>query len=284
MARWRSVGLVQGALSWMAGNDALELTHPFDRIKPDLLDETLIRRWIDRLKLDPDALAVADAEPAEAYPGTAMIITGNKFSAARFDNHVEVGGKPAFVVEASLNRLFVITDATCGSGPITVTVGADTVSAPHDFLAKPWPGPGSVGSGPAVLLLRSRTSGLRAGRQSAARRGRTGIHPADRHGPSARDPGQSNGSGAAGSGRGADDRRQHLRQRAHVLRPGQLRHARRAGRRHRLHRPWSTTPITITAPMARRAIPTSTRPSSTSSRRRPPRVRWIRALTWTTTA
>ena len=68
----------------------LTLTHPFDNVKPDLLDETLIRRLIDRLKLDPDALAVADAEPAEAYPGTAMIITGKNFSAARFDNIVEV--------------------------------------------------------------------------------------------------------------------------------------------------------------------------------------------------
>ena len=126
----------------------LTLTHPFDRIKPDLLDETLIKRLIDRLKLDPDALAVADAEPAEAYPGTAMIITGNNFSAARFDNIVEVGGKPAFVVESSVNRLFVITDVTCSSGPIKVTVGADTVSAPHDFLAKPWPGPGSVDPAP----------------------------------------------------------------------------------------------------------------------------------------
>ena len=33
----------------------LTLTHPFDRIKPDLLDETVIKRLIDRLKLDPDA-------------------------------------------------------------------------------------------------------------------------------------------------------------------------------------------------------------------------------------
>jgi hypothetical protein len=54
--------------------------------------ETISR--IDQLKFDPDALSVVDAEPAEAYPGTAMIITGNNFSAARFGNIVEAGGKP----------------------------------------------------------------------------------------------------------------------------------------------------------------------------------------------
>ena len=118
----------------------LTLTHRFDNVKQQLLDETLIKRLVDRLKLDPDALAVADAEPAEAYPGTAMIITGNNFSAARFDNIVEVGGKPAFVVESSVNRLFVITDVTCGSGPIKVTVGADTVAAPLES----WPSRGRV--------------------------------------------------------------------------------------------------------------------------------------------
>jgi hypothetical protein len=44
----------------------LTLTHPFDGVRPQLLDDTLVRRLIDRLRLDPDALAVADAEPAEA--------------------------------------------------------------------------------------------------------------------------------------------------------------------------------------------------------------------------
>ena len=126
----------------------LALTHPFDGVRSDLLDETRIRRWIDSLRLKPDVLHVADATPTEAYPGTAMIITGQQFSLSRFDNVVTVGGMPAFVVEASANRLFVITDTTCSSGPINVTVGAETSDAPHDFVAKPWPGPGSPDPAP----------------------------------------------------------------------------------------------------------------------------------------
>ena len=126
----------------------LTLTHPFDGVGPELLDETLVQRFIDRLKLGATALAVVEAEPAEAYPGTAMIIVGNNFSADRRNNLVEVGGKPAFVVESSVNRLLVVTDVTCGSGPIRVTVGADTAEAPDDFLAMPWPGPGSTDPAP----------------------------------------------------------------------------------------------------------------------------------------
>ena len=281
---WRSVGLVQGALSWTAGNDDSRSRILSTTSSRNLLDETLIKRLIDRLKLDPDALAVADAEPAEAYPGTAMIITGNNFSAARFDNIVEVGGKPAFVVESSVNRLFVITDVTCSSGPIKVTVGADTVAAPHDFLAKPWPGPGSVDPAPPYSFFG---------------RGLPGSGPGGNPLPGGSAPGSIPPTGTArvlvilvnptdsvppDPAAARDDGGQHLHQRAHVLRPGQLRHARCAGRRHRLHRRWSTTPITTTAPTARRAIRTSTRPSSTSSPPRRPRVRSIRASTWTTTA
>lgn len=126
----------------------LELAYPFPGITPHLLDEAWIRRSLDSLLLDPDVLQVVDAEPAQAYPGTAMIILGANFSPIRADNLVEVGGKPAFVVESSPDRLLVITDATCGSGPIRVVVGGQSADAPVEFLAKPWPDPDSTDLAP----------------------------------------------------------------------------------------------------------------------------------------
>ena len=255
----------------------------FRQLKPQLLDETLIKRLVDRLKLDPDALAVADAEPAEAYPGTAMIITGNHFSAARFDNIVEVGGKPAFVVESSINRLFVITDVTCSSGPIKVTVGADTVAAPHEFLAKPWPGPGSVDPAPPYSFFG---------------RGLPGSGPGGNPLPGGSAPVPSRRRGPleclwCWSIRPIRCRRiQPPRGRRWLTRsPTCTRSTTRSATAPSMCRSmsptssrWSTTPITTTAPTARRAIPTSTRRCSTSSPPRRPRVRWIRASTSTTTA
>jgi len=121
----------------------LSLTYPFPGVKPHLLHDELLRRWIDGLNIRPQSLQVADFQPAEAYAGTAMIITGFHFSPNRFDNEVVVGGFPAFVVEASENRLFVLTDALCRSSPVEVTVNGDTTTGDREFIVKPWPAPGT---------------------------------------------------------------------------------------------------------------------------------------------
>ncbi len=121
----------------------LSLTFPFPGVRPHLLDEERLRRWIESLGIRPQSLHVADFQPSEAYAGTAMVITGFHFSPNRAENEVTVGGYPTFVVEASENRLLVLTDALCGSGPVEVTVNGETTSGARDFVVKPWPAPGT---------------------------------------------------------------------------------------------------------------------------------------------
>jgi hypothetical protein len=132
----------------MSWERRLTLTYPFAGARPHLLDEELLRRWIAGWGPPPASPSIADFEPVEAYAGTAMVITGFHFSPTRADNQVSVGGLPAFVVEASENRLFVLTDALCRSGPVEVSVAGVTVTGPQDFVVKPWPAPGRRDAAP----------------------------------------------------------------------------------------------------------------------------------------
>ena len=122
----------------------LQLRYPFPGARPYLLDEERLRRWIEALDIQPRGVHIEDVQPGEAYPGTAMVIVGFNFSENRADNLVKVGGEPAFVVEASENRLFVLTDVLCGTGPVEVTVGGDTALAPIAMVLRIASMPGPV--------------------------------------------------------------------------------------------------------------------------------------------
>jgi len=126
----------------------LDTRRLFDGTLQHLVDPDRLRRWLEGLQPRPSGLKVADAQPANAYPGSALVVAGSGFDTTRANNVVEVGGKPALVVEADEHRLLVLTDMTCGSGPITVTTGGSTAIAPDDFVARPWPLPGSKDDAP----------------------------------------------------------------------------------------------------------------------------------------
>ena len=72
----RVLGLVEGALRWMAGNDAQQITRPADGVGTELLDETLVRRFIERLKLGAGAVAAVGAEPTRGRSGPAWCVVG----------------------------------------------------------------------------------------------------------------------------------------------------------------------------------------------------------------
>lgn len=130
----------------------------FDSLRLGLsIDEHLLdlSKLIDHIKVIPlpSGVYISQFQPWRGYAGTAMEIVGSGFSDERQENHVEIGGRTAYVIEASENRLFVLTDPFTATGPVTVTVDGDTATGPRDFEELPWPIPGSEEDGPPYSFI-----------------------------------------------------------------------------------------------------------------------------------
>ena len=118
-------------------------------IQPHLLEARRLRGFLD-LVIDPGdpKPVIADFQPWQGHAGTAVIIAGNNFSDKREENYVTIGGHPALVVEATPNRLLVISSTHTETGPVQVTVAGETATAGRDFTKLAWPKPGSGDDGP----------------------------------------------------------------------------------------------------------------------------------------
>jgi len=127
----------------------LRTEYLFRDAKPYFLDRRLLERWLGSTGvLARPTVEVVDFHPSDAYAGVALAIVGNRFSEDRAANLVKVGNRPAFVVEATTTRLLVLTDPTCETGPVEVTVDGHLATAPRDFHVRPWPAPGTGAEAP----------------------------------------------------------------------------------------------------------------------------------------
>ncbi|KRB09198.1 hypothetical protein ASD86_25570, partial [Lysobacter sp. Root690] len=79
-------------------------------------------------------IAVFSFVPARGAAGVEVTIQGQGFSATAADNVVRFNGAAATVVSAALTELKVLVPVGASTGPLTVTVGAQTVTGPADFV------------------------------------------------------------------------------------------------------------------------------------------------------
>jgi M6 family metalloprotease-like protein len=131
----------------MANMRELSLQYASPAIEEHLLDRARLRDFLDLFPFDPGP-TIVDFQPWQGYAGTIMVIAGNGFSAERRENQVKVAGESALVVEATVDRLVVITSHLTRTGPVEVTVDGDVAVGPRDFQVLPWPKPASGDDGP----------------------------------------------------------------------------------------------------------------------------------------
>jgi hypothetical protein len=101
-----------------------------------------VLRWLEGLLgagSSTPTVSIANVRPAIGWPGTLVTLDGNNFSDTLDGNLVEIGGDSALVVRASTTQLTVLVGEHAISGPIRVTVGASTATAPAPFTIRPWP-------------------------------------------------------------------------------------------------------------------------------------------------
>jgi hypothetical protein len=115
--------------------------------QPELIQDYLSR--VLPFLLGP---VISDFTPQKGYAGTLVEIHGGNFAAARHDNDVTVGGRPAMVVEAAPNLLKVITDPAMHTGPVKVTIGGHSATGPVDFKVLPYPDSRVELDGPPILF------------------------------------------------------------------------------------------------------------------------------------
>jgi hypothetical protein len=108
----------------------------------------LIRDLLLPRSLDP---VVDFFYPIRGCPGIALEIGGKNFSTKREENRVTVGSAPALVVEASSDRLKIITSYATRTGALQVEVGSCRASGSVDFQALPWPTESRGQDGPPIL-------------------------------------------------------------------------------------------------------------------------------------
>lgn len=119
------------------------------KISAHALDPARMSRFLETVTVSvEEGPQIVDFQPLQGHGGTAMVILGTGFSDEREANRVTVGGHRALVVEASTERLFVITSPFTVSGDVEVTVDGDTAVGPQPFIKQPWPKPDSGEDGP----------------------------------------------------------------------------------------------------------------------------------------
>ncbi|UNP28424.1 pre-peptidase C-terminal domain-containing protein [Lysobacter gummosus] len=85
-------------------------------------------------RLAAGQVAVFSFVPARGASGVAVRIEGKGFSAVAADNIVRFNGVAATVTAATPTELDVSVPAGASTGPLTVTVGAQTIAGPADFV------------------------------------------------------------------------------------------------------------------------------------------------------
>ena len=119
------------------------------KISAYALDPAKIRSFLGTLTIvGQSGPQIADFQPTQGHGGTAMVIFGKGFADEREANQVIVGGRQALVVEASPERLFIITSPFTSSGDVEVRVDGETAMGPQPFIKLPWPKPDSSEDGP----------------------------------------------------------------------------------------------------------------------------------------
>ena len=88
--------------------------------------------------------------PIRGCPGVEIEITGSNFSSDLHENAVKVGGAPAYVIEASLTRLKIITSYLTKTGLVEVEVRGHRANGPVNFQALAWPDQ-RLEDGPPIL-------------------------------------------------------------------------------------------------------------------------------------
>lgn len=143
----------------MARLPELKLRHTSLRIAEHLLDRYKLGRFLELYPLPPSGPAIVDFQPWQGHAGTLMIIAGSGFAEERHANSVEVGGRPARVIAAELDRLTVITHHQTRTGPVKVTVDGVTAAGPRDFDVLAWPKPDAGDDGPPYSYAGAGTGG-----------------------------------------------------------------------------------------------------------------------------
>src|SRR3954451_14457351 len=125
----------------------LSLQYVSASIAEHLIDRQRLRDFLELFPAAPGP-AIADFQPWQGYAGTILVIAGSGFAEERRDNAVTVGGAPATIVAASVDRLVVITSPGTRTGPVEVTVAGNTADGPRDFGLLAWPDPSAGEDGP----------------------------------------------------------------------------------------------------------------------------------------
>jgi len=81
----------------------------------------------------PNGLQLFNFTPAQGGPGTLVTIQGQGFNPTAANNIVRFGGVVAPVIAATTNTLFVTVPFGAISGPVSVTIGADTATSTTNF-------------------------------------------------------------------------------------------------------------------------------------------------------
>jgi YD repeat-containing protein len=82
---------------------------------------------------NPNGLQLFNFTPAQGGPGTLVTIQGQGFSTIPSGNTVRFGAVVAPVVSAATNMLIVTVPVGATSGPVSVTVDADTATSTNSF-------------------------------------------------------------------------------------------------------------------------------------------------------
>jgi len=120
------------------------------RIESLLRNPARLRRWLDQFYPVYLGPRVHSFEPLQGRPGCMVTIHGENFAPERLDNHVTVGGQPAFVVAATTTELRVITSPRVEDGPVKVIAGTRTGTSAQDFRVLGYPDAGAGEDGPAI--------------------------------------------------------------------------------------------------------------------------------------
>ncbi len=107
--------------------------------------------WLKGLLITFSDPVIINFEPMGDYAGAIIDIEGNNFGKKREDNIVIIGGTQARVIEATENKLKVISAFGTSSGKIEVKIGSKHTLSDHDFIIKDYPSTGSDEDGPPVL-------------------------------------------------------------------------------------------------------------------------------------
>jgi len=118
------------------------------RLPEYVVDPIRFKSFIDASRLLVPGPHIASFHPWQGHAGCAIVITGYGFSEQRAQNVVEIGGRPAYVLDADANRLVVLCDANVATGPVRVTVDGLMANGPRNFELLAWPAPSTGEDGP----------------------------------------------------------------------------------------------------------------------------------------